>query len=245
MNHEAAIQGALITFEGGEGAGKTTQITIVSQALRASGREVVRLREPGGTRMGEKVRELVLDPEMAPVDERCELFLYEAARAQLVAEVIAPALGRGAYVLCDRFYDSTVAYQSFGRGIDRRVVDAANAAACHGIVPDRTLLLEAPDTQRGLQRATDGRKADRIEQAGSDFHERVRAGFEQIAREEPGRVRIIGAVGGIRETAREVFKELVDIAPELSPYLEDQRALPALVAGIFGEAAVERGEALR
>ena len=130
-----ALRGIFITFEGGEGAGKTTHIRFLSETLRAHGREVLCLREPGGTEVGEQLRAVVLDPANGGMSDEAELLIYEAARAQLMAQVIAPALARGAVVLCDRFTDSTVAYQAYGRGLPRMFVDRVNEFACQGVHP--------------------------------------------------------------------------------------------------------------
>ena len=142
-NIAASHRGLFITFEGGDGAGKSTHIRFLSEALRVHGCEVVSLREPGGTRIGEKLREVLLDPRNDDLSDQAELLVFEAARAQIVAEVIKPALDRGAVVLCDRFTDSTVAYQAYGRGLSLDFVRRANEFACQGIVPDRTILLTA------------------------------------------------------------------------------------------------------
>ena len=147
-------RGVFVSFEGGEGAGKTTHIRFLAETLEARGFEVVRLREPGGTAIGDKLRSIVLDPGNAAMCDACELLVYEAARAQIVEEVIKPALDRGAVVLCDRFFDSTTAYQAYGRGLDADFVRRANQFACQGVVPDRTILLVPPSTKDGLIRAT-------------------------------------------------------------------------------------------
>ena len=176
--------GVFVTFEGGDGAGKSTQIRFLARLLEDAGREVVRLREPGGTAVGEALRAVVLDPAHEAMSDRAELLIYEAARAQIVDEVIRPALGRGAVVLCDRFYDSTVAYQGCGRGLDGAFIDAANRFACDGVVPDATVLLVAPAS---AVRSRMGRRegADRLGLAGDAFHSRVAVGFEQIAEADP------------------------------------------------------------
>ncbi|WP_449314918.1 dTMP kinase [Rubneribacter sp.] len=208
-----APRGIFITFEGGEGAGKTTHIRFLTDALRAHGREVVRLREPGGTDIGERLRAIVLDPRNEAMSDEAELLVYEAARAQIVAEVIAPALARGAVVLCDRFTDSTVAYQAYGRGLPRAFVDAANEFACQGVRPDRTILLETGGAAgKGLARAT-RRGADRLEQAGEGFHARVNAAFADIARKDPERVRTVRSDGRKSRTAAAVFAQLADLFP--------------------------------
>lgn len=217
-NAAEAQKGAFITFEGGEGAGKTTHIRFLSQTLEAMGREVVCLREPGGTSIGEQLRAVVLDPRNDAMADECELMIYLAARAQLVAQIVKPALERGAVVLCDRFSDSTMAYQGFGRGLDRDLVRRANDFACQGIRPDRTILLVPPSTRAGLARATvEG--ADRLEAAGDAFHERVNAAFAQMAAEEPERMRTVRSASKKSDTARAVFAELVDLFPQFEECL--------------------------
>ncbi len=128
-NKAGQRRGVFVSFEGGEGAGKTTHIRFLAETLEARGFEVVRLREPGGTAIGDKLRSIVLDPGNAAMCDACELLVYEAARAQIVEEVIKPALDRGAVVLCDRFFDSTTAYQAYGRGLDADFVRRANQFA--------------------------------------------------------------------------------------------------------------------
>ena len=173
--------GVFITFEGGDGAGKSTHIRFLSQALQGEGRDVLCLREPGGTSVGESLRRVVLDPANAELVPTAELFIYEAARAQLVAEVIKPAIERGAVVLCDRFYDSTMAYQGYGRGLSHEFVDEAHHFACQGIRPDRTILMRvAGNAADGLARATHDTAPDRMELAGLDFHERVAEAFRLL-----------------------------------------------------------------
>jgi dTMP kinase len=211
-SEEKVGPGILITFEGGEGAGKTTHITFLASCLRAMGHEVLCLREPGGTAIGESLRSLVLNPENASMCDETELLVYEAARAQIVREVIIPALARGAVVLLDRFYDSTIAYQVHGRGLPESFVRAANAFACQGIHPCRTILLTtSASVEEGLERATHHGDADRLEQAGADFHARVNNGFMRIAQENPERVRIVSSAGPKDETARLIFFELKDV----------------------------------
>lgn len=210
---DARTRGLLITFEGGDGAGKSTHIRFLSRELEKRGIEVVRLREPGGTPLGERLRSLLLDPANDVIADETELLLYEAARAQLVSEVISPALERGAVVLCDRFADSTVAYQGFGRGLGADVVERVNAFACRGIVPDRTILLVCGTSVEGLKRATRHGDADRLERAGDDFHARVNEAFLAIAERNPDRVRVVQSASRKSDTARAVFAELSDLFP--------------------------------
>ena len=204
--------GIFITFEGGEGAGKTTHITFLARALEQLGCQVLCLREPGGTAIGESLRRVVLDPASAEMADPTELLIYEAARAQLVRQVIIPALAADKVVLCDRFTDSTIAYQAVGRGLSRAFVQQANHFACQGVHPCRTILLTAGSTpQEGLERAARIGAADRLEQAGADFHSAVNRAFLEIAEQNPERVRVVSSTGARSQTARAVFREVADI----------------------------------
>ncbi len=216
---EALEPGVFITFEGGDGAGKTTHIRFLANALTAMGREVLCLREPGGTAVGEQLRGVVLNPDNVSMCDASELLVYEAARAQLVTEVIKPALARGAVVLCDRFCDSTVAYQGFGRGLDLAFVRRANDFACQGIVPDRTILLVAGSAAEGLARAALRAGADRMERAGEGFHSRVNDAFLEIARENPERIRVVPSSGMKSQTALSVFSALTDLFPWMPDFV--------------------------
>ncbi len=204
------MSGVFITFEGGEGSGKSTQIARLAQRLLAAGRRIRVLREPGGTRLGEAVREVLLDASHEAVSPRCELLLYEAARAQLVDEVIRPALEAGEIVLCDRFFDSSTAYQGHARGLSLSEIDALNGFATGGLVPDRTLYFDI-SAEEGLRRATRGGAADRLEREDAAFHERVRAGFLAIAAASPERLRVVDATGTVEEVASRVDAELADL----------------------------------
>lgn len=202
------MRGLFITFEGVEGCGKTTQIQHLADHLRRLGRTVRLTREPGGTPAAERVRGLLLDPEMRGMAPMTELLLYAAARAQHVAEVIRPALAAGCVVLCDRFADSTTAYQGGGRGLPMDDILTLHRLATGGVRPDCTLLLDLP-AEEGLAR-TRGRGApDRIEGEPLDFHRRVRAEFLRIAAEEPRRITIIDAAGP-PETVAEAVRARVD-----------------------------------
>ena len=193
------MRGRFITFEGGEGCGKSTQVKRLAEALEASGREVVVTREPGGTRLAELVRSLLKDEREDPPCDRSELLLFLAARAQLVRNVIRPALAAGKWVVCDRFSDSTFAYQGYGRGLPLDELRLMNGFACDGLSPDLTLLLDVrPEVARARMRRREeatNTSADRIEQAGDGFHDRLRAGFMELAAADPGRIKVIDANG--------------------------------------------------
>lgn len=208
-------RGKFVTFEGGEGCGKSTQIKRLAARLAEKGIETVLTREPGGTVLNERIRTLIKDQlEEAPVD-KCELLLFLAARAQLVEKVIRPALASGKWVVSDRFSDSTMAYQGYGRGMDLGTVKLMNSFACGGLEPDLTLLLDLPEEtararmrQREAQTAT---SADRIEQAGREFHARLRAGFLAMQKAEPGRIKLVDASGTVDEVETEIWKSVAPI----------------------------------
>lgn len=207
--------GLLVTFEGGEGLGKSTQLSLFAEHLRSLGRDVLTVREPGGTAVGDAVRHILLEPGDG-MDPVAELLLYEASRAELVAAVMRPALAAGSAVLCDRFTDSTVAYQGFGRGLGEKLVRDANTVATGGLVPDLTLLLVG-DVQVGLARAT-RHAADRIEQEPSDFHRRVAEGFAAIASAESGRVVAVDASGTVAEVEGRIWA-VASLHPAVAAWL--------------------------
>lgn len=187
----------LITFEGGEGAGKSTQARALAERLRAAGRTVVLTREPGGTPFGELARTLALHRALegghrVRLDEMAELLLFEAARAQHVDELIRPALDRGEVVICDRFTDSSVAYQGYGRGLPPETVHQANLLATRGLAPDLTVLLDLP-VESGLARRLGESAPDHFEQETLAFHERIRQGFLALAAAEPARWLVVDA----------------------------------------------------
>ncbi|MCY3656572.1 MAG: dTMP kinase [Chloroflexi bacterium] len=207
------LAGCFVTIEGGEGTGKTTLLAALAERARAKGLDVVTCREPGGTALGERLRSALLGADGSAPDPRAELLVFGAARAQLVAEVIRPALERGWLVLCDRYADSTTAYQHHGRGLPRETVDAVNAAATGALTPDLTLLLDlSPD--EGLRRA--GRAGDYMEREALAFHERVRDGYGELARSEPQRWRVLDASRGAADVADEAWGEIVRTA-QLGP----------------------------
>jgi len=185
----ATKRGIFITLEGGEGVGKTTQAQLFGQRLERLGHKVALTREPGGTSVGEKLRDIIFRPGLEP---ETELLLILAARAQLVAEVIRPALERGETVVCDRYSDSTVAYQGYGRGLDLAAIAAANELASGRLRPDLSILLELP-VDVGLGRKAEGTGWDSIGQESREFHERVHAGFRLLVAEEPERWLVVDA----------------------------------------------------
>ena len=195
--------GFFITFEGVEGGGKSTQLQCLRDRLTALGREVYVTREPGGTAIGEAIRSVLLNPAHHAMATITELFLYEAARAQIVAECIRPQIEAGAIVLCDRFADSTTAYQGAGRGLPAIMLNQLHQLATGGLWPDLTFVLDVPPTV-GLARAARRCEADRIEQESLAFHERVRNAFLEIAQQEPRRVYIVDGTPGVEEIAESI-----------------------------------------
>ena len=212
--------GTFITLEGGEGTGKSTQILLLAKRLETAGLTVRVLREPGGTVVGEAVRRILLDPDHAELCVSAEILLYEASRAQLVEQVMRPALAAGEVILCDRFCDSTTAYQGYARGFDLGRIAELNRAATSGLTPDRTLVLDI-DPAVGIARAT-AMSADRLESEDLAFHHRVRDGFLAIAAAEPARVRVLDASGTAEQVARRIAAALADL-PALATWLDDAR----------------------
>lgn len=200
-------RGLFITVEGIDGCGKSTQARLIAAALEAAGHDVLRLREPGGVKISEQIRAILLDPANAEMGDVCELLLYEAARAQLVHQVIRPALAAGKTVVCDRFYDSTTAYQAFADGLDRNMVSQANELAVDGCRPDLTLVFDLP-VEDALRRRSGREAEDRLELKGMEFQERVAAGFRAVAADEPDRVKLIDAGESIAEVFSGVAAEL-------------------------------------
>jgi dTMP kinase len=186
------MRGRLITIEGLDGAGKTTLAEGLAAALRAGGREVELLREPGGVELAERIRALVKDPALR-VDARAEALLYAAARAQLVAERVEPALAAGTWVLLDRFVDSSLAYQGVGRGLGVDAVRDVNLFGTGGLAPDRTLLLRVDGGTRATRQAVRGEVPDRLEREDDAFFDAIGAGYDALAAAEPERFRVLDA----------------------------------------------------
>lgn len=188
---DAVRAGRFITVEGVDGCGKSTQARLLVEELERAGYDVLALREPGGVAISEKIRALLLDPANAEMSATCELLLYEAARAQLVHEVVAPALAQGRMVVCDRFYDSTTAYQGYAGGVPLDAVERANALAVGDFQPALTLVFDI-DPALAAER-TVSRAQDRMEAKGMEYQRRVAEGFRAVAAANPDRVKLIDA----------------------------------------------------
>ena len=196
-------KGLFITFEGADGCGKTTQIKLVKDYLEKFGYEVVLTREPGAKGLGEKIREILLNYD-GIVSDRCESFLFLADRAQNIDTIVNPAVEKGKIVLCDRHIDSTVAYQGYGRGLNLERINKLNLLATDGRVPDLTIVFDI-DVETSMQRV--GKEKDRMESAGIEFHNRVRNGYLEIAKNEPERVKVVDG----REGIEKVFENVKDL----------------------------------
>lgn len=180
------MKGSFITFEGCEGVGKTTQVDRLKRYLEKSGQPALFLREPGGTVISEKIREMLLSKENDKMNGKCEALLYSAARAQLLGEVVAPALEKGSIVVCDRFIDSTFAYQGAARGLGVDFIDGLNKLTCGDIVPDVTVFLDL-HPREAFARKGGADKNDRLESQSIEFHEKVYLGYKEIASRYPER----------------------------------------------------------
>jgi len=193
-------RGMFITFEGGDGSGKSTQIEILQGALEAMELEVLVTREPGGTKISENIRSLLLDPDNSEMSPKTEMLLYAAARAQLVDQVIRPALDEGKVVICDRFLDSSIAYQAYGRGLGDSV-ETVNGPAVEECMPDITFFLEIDPEKAGDRIADRGEEKDRIEREDDGFRKRVAQGYSELADKYPDRIVRIDATGSVEEIA--------------------------------------------
>ncbi len=218
MAQIAGQGGLLITLEGGEGAGKSVQSKALLQCLQERGVSAVLTREPGGTPLGERLRDIVLDlagSGDSPLHPLTETFLFVAARAELVERVIAPAIARGDVVVCDRFADSTVAYQGFGRGVETEVIERLNEIATVGLRPDLIVLLDLP-VEEGLARARAAGIADRFEREEVAFHERVRAGYRTLAEREPDRWLVVDASQPPAAVTESIWRRVAPLLERLS-----------------------------
>lgn len=210
MTESRVRSGRFITFEGPDGSGKTTQMTILADRLRAIGREVVETQEPGGTEIGRQIRHILLNSDNHELCPTAEMLLYFAARAQNFDERILPAWERGAFVLSDRFTDSTLAYQGHGRGLGTDVVMTLHDIACHGLQPDLTICIDI-DVKTAIERARSRQKRDRIEEETPEFHTCVREAYLDLARKNPQRIRLIDGRGSVVDVAEKVWAAVRDV----------------------------------
>jgi len=193
-----------VSLEGPDGVGKSTQVAFLADRLRGLGLEVMQCREPGGTELGERVRTLLLDPQV-DLSDRAEALLFAAARAEIVDQVIAPALARGAWVVCDRFIDSSLVYQGVGRGLGIEEIRDVSLFATGGLLPARTIVLHGVARRDAVP--------DRMESAGEEFHARVEQGFLQLGELDPVRIRLVDAVGSEAEVAERIWSALEGVHP--------------------------------
>ncbi|MDD3276237.1 MAG: dTMP kinase [Kiritimatiellales bacterium] len=213
------MRGKFITLEGPEGSGKSTQAKMIIRRLAERGIEAITTREPGGTALGEEIRNILQHNQAGEAPcERAELLLFEASRNQLVEKVIRPHLEKGIWVICDRFMDSTTAYQGYGRGLPVQAVKAIHYFTVDGVVPDLTLLLDI-EVSTGFERIAQrylalGESADRFEQEERSFHEKVRAGYLKLANEEPERFRVINAAQEPEAVSSNIWKVIEEVLTE-------------------------------
>lgn len=206
------LPGLFLAFEGGDGAGKSTQAALLCRALEDSGRTVVRTREPGGTPIGEELRSLVLEHGHGDIDPRTEALMFAASRAAHVHQVIVPALERGDVVVCDRYIDSSVAYQGAGRGLGPQAVLDVNLWATDGLRPDLTVLLDVDPAEGRTRRTAGAASEDRLESEPDGFHAGIRTAFLDLAAEEPGRYLVLDASGAPEDLHRSILRALPPVA---------------------------------
>lgn len=197
-----------ITFEGLDFCGKTTQANLLVEQLTKTGNEVLLLREPGGTLISEKIRSILLDLRHEEMSAKAELFLFSAARIQLVNQIIRPALQQGKLVICDRFFDSTTAYQGYGRGINLKEVKAINSIAVEGTIPELTVFISVPIAEL-LRRQAVKKGIDRMESSGNEFYKRVLEGFEEISKIEPNRFVVIDGTASIETIHQNIWNIII------------------------------------
>lgn len=201
------MKGYFITVEGLDGCGKTTQLNNIAAYFQQKGREVVLTREPGGTKLGEKIREILLDVDNTGMSSIAELMLYAAARAQIVSEIIIPSVNQGKIVICDRFVDSSIAYQGYGRNLGVDIVKGINSYAIQGCKPDITFFFDI-SAEEIAGRKTMKEKLDRLESENIDFHRRVYNGYLELAKDEGERIKVVDARREIKEVFKDVEKHL-------------------------------------
>jgi len=200
------MKGILITFEGIDYSGKTTQAKKLKSYLRRKGHKVILLREPGGEKVSESIRKILLSSKNTGMNPLSELLLYMASRAQLVSKIILPALKQGKVVICDRFYDSSLAYQGYGRGIDKKMIESLNRVSVSRFKPDLTILIDIPIQVFTKRMRLNDKKKDRIEKEKIDFYKKVREGYLKIAQKEKKRFRVIEGSGEIGEVWDKIKK---------------------------------------
>lgn len=208
MTSPTPAPGLFIAFEGGDGAGKSTQASLLCQALSDAGRTVVRTREPGGTPVGEKLRSLVLEHGQGAIDAKTEALIFAAARAAHASQVISPALMRGEIVISDRYADSSIAYQGTGRGLGADAITSLNDWATSGLWPDLTVLLDVAPTEGRLRRTAGAAAEDRMESEPDDFHGAIREAFLELAAANPERYLVLPASGDINVLAQAIARRV-------------------------------------
>jgi dTMP kinase len=206
MAKKAMTKGVFITFEGIEGCGKTTHVKLLYDYLKKESYDVIRTREPGGTELGEGVRKILLHSDGMKISDLAEVYLFEAARSQIVAQVIKPNLAKKKIVICDRFSDATLSYQGYGGKVPLRAIETLDSIATGGLKPDITILLDI-DVVTGLKRAK-SKGVDRMEKKAFAYHNRVRSGYLELAKKFPGRIKVVNVRGPVAETQQMVRKEV-------------------------------------
>lgn len=207
---ENLTKGIFITLDGPEGCGKSTQSRLLKEELAAVGYDVIHTFEPGGTLLGSRIRSILLEKDDIRLDSKAELLLFEADRAQHIEELIRPAVEEKKIVICDRFNTATFAYQGYGLGMDMDLIKSVDKASTGGLNPDLTIVLDL-EVSTGLERATAENGPDRMEERSSEFHEKVREGYLELARKSPDRIKVIEVRETIDETFELIKKEVYDV----------------------------------
>lgn len=217
------MAGFFITFEGIDFCGKTTQARRLSSYLRRKGYKVILVREPGGDKIAERIRRILLSKKNTEMTALAELLLYEAARSQLTQRVILPALEEGKVVICDRYSDSSLAYQGYGRGLHKRMIKNLNHVSTLGLLPDLTLLLDVPVAISLKRRKREKRKKDRLERERFEFHQRIREGYLSLARQNRKRIKVVDGTARIDITCQEVRKVVDSFLSKSNRYSKNVR----------------------